>query len=107
MTKVANLAVAAGTWTGSIVRTGAGETRTPTLVVNTNGEITSASTGLVGPITGRIYSDGVIVAGFVRNGDVSGFTDFQIRGILSGNMITGTVGFDDSVNTTGTISLTR
>ncbi len=94
----------------------AGE-RNVTLRLDNQGQIISA-TGLVPPVSGRIYADSGIFAGHIRTGDnysytldslASSWDEFTIVGTYAGDSLNGELGLDGprGYDPSGTVHLTR
>ena len=56
--------------------------------VDTNGVVQSF-TGMQGPVTGRLFKEGDIAAGFFRTGESRKFNQVGINGFLNGNELSG------------------
>ncbi len=105
--KVKDIAVMAGTYTGTVNQTvGGSATRNITFDVDNSGHIVS-SADLTGAVSGHLYFCRGKVYGMIKCGEASPFTEISFYSInYNGSTLSGTSAFT-VYNNTGTFSLTK
>ena len=107
-TKVEDLSLCAGNWSGTLIETTGGNSHPISFSVDSTGVVTSFS-GFTLPATGRMFSLNGDVTSFFRTADTSeedAYSQFFIWGSLSSNTINGTY-LTWQTDITGTVQLTR
>jgi len=100
--RVSNPAACQGTWSGTLSEQGASVTRTVSFTVDGSGAVTS-STGLAGPVTGKMFCEAGFAAAFLRTGEPNAYNQLNISGTISGSALAGS--FINDSNSGGTASL--
>jgi len=105
--KVKDVAVMAGTYTGTVTQSvGGSASRSITFDVDNNGHIVS-STDLTGPISGHLYFCRGKVCGMIKCGEAAPFTEISFYSSnYDGSTLSGTSAFT-VYNSTGTFSLSK
>ena len=108
-TKIDDLSICAGNWSGTLVETTGGNSHPISFSVDSSGSVTSFS-GFTLPATGRMFSLNGQVTSFFRTADTSeknAYSQFFIWGPLSSNAINGSfVTYQTDIGG-GNIQLTR
>jgi photosystem II stability/assembly factor-like uncharacterized protein len=108
--KIANPGALKDKITGTLTTTGGCGVRNVTFNIDSNGNIISA-TGLIGSVTGRIYTDLGVFIGHIKTGEpINGWHLFSIKGYYnnSNNNLIGQIEFDwTSCNAGSTANLLR
>ena len=106
ITKVVDISICQGTWSGTLTESGTSNTYEITFTVDQNGQITSL-TGFAGPIAGQMFSQTGRAIAFFTTGRTDPYNQIKITGNISGNSLSGAYEINNGDDEDGIVTLIR